>query len=146
MERKSEKRENEDLEGHTLVLPRTIRVCRYSEFWTISSALTIPVSDLVIRSTYLSRASIAFQCPHRGHPLTFWMKNDRLLVNQVKTAVNLDGSLIIIEAEMRHEGKYTCSVATPQGVAMRSAKLEIVERKGTLQTQIICYTYVMHCV
>ena len=119
MERKSEKREKEDLVRYTLVLPRTIRVCRYSEFWT---TLTIPVSDLVIRSTYLSHASLAFPCPHRGHPLTFWMKNDRLLVNQVKTAVNLDGSLIIIEAEMRHEGKYTCSVATPQGVAMRSAK------------------------
>ena len=32
---------------------------------------------------------------------------------------NLDELLIIIEVEMRHEGKYTCSVATPQGVAMR---------------------------
>ena len=84
MERKSEKREKKELEGHT-----------YSEFWTTSSALTIPVSDLVILS----------MPTHRGHPLTFWMHNDRLLLNHVKTAVNLDGSLIIIEAEMRHEGK-----------------------------------------
>ena len=64
-------------------------------------------------------------------------------MNQVKTAVNLDGSLIIIEAEMRHEGKYTCSVTTPQEVAMRSANLKIVERKGTLQTQIILL-YICH--
>ena len=100
-----------------------------------------PVSGAALRdSTYLSRASLAFPCTHRGHPLTFWMKNGRLLYNQEKTAVSSDGSLIIIEAEMRHEGRYTCTVAAAQGVSQRSAQLKIVERKGIIQTpdQLIC--------
>ena len=45
---------------------------------------------------------------------------------------------------MRHEGKYTCSVATPQGVAMRSAKLNLVERKGRLHASTDNLLYICH--
>ena len=45
MEGKGEKREKEDLEGRTLVLPHTIRLCRYSAFWTMHIFSTDDTSE-----------------------------------------------------------------------------------------------------
>ena len=89
------------------------------------SPITMTIGDNV---TALTNTSITIQCPASGvpTPTVTWTKDGQDIPDGGKYSVRGDNSLLISEADMDDDARYTCTVDSVAGQDSASTEVEIV--------------------
>ena len=95
------------------------------------SPITLTIGDNV---TALTNTSITIQCPTSGvpTPTVTWTKDGQEIPSEGRYTVQDDGSLMISEADEKHNARYTCTADSVAGKNKASSTVQVVGKLNSM--------------
>lgn len=89
------------------------------------SPITLNIGDEL---TALTETNVTVDCPTSGvpRPTVTWTKDGRILRDDGRYTIQIDGSLVIDEASVEDSARYTCNADSINGQDSASSTVQIV--------------------
>jgi len=89
------------------------------------SPLTLNIGDEL---TALTKTNVTIECPTSGvpRPTITWTKDGRILRDDGRYTIQIDGSLVIDEAKVEDSARFTCNADSINGQDSASSAVQIV--------------------
>jgi len=86
--------------------------------------------------TALTKTNVTIDCPTSGvpRPTITWTKDGRILRDDGRYTIQIDGSLVIDEAEVEDSARYTCNADSINGQDSASSAVQIVGELNLLKS------------
>ena len=87
--------------------------------------ITLNIGDEL---TALTETNVIIECPTSGvpRPTVTWTKDGRILRDDGRYTIQMDGSLVIDEANVEDSARYTCNADSVNGQDSASSAVQIV--------------------
>lgn len=78
--------------------------------------------------TALTKTNVTIECPTIGvpRPTIMWTKDGRILRDDGRYTIQVDGSLVIDDAKLQDSARYTCNADSINGQDSASSTVQIV--------------------